>query len=348
MYTRKTTKILAIILSLTLLVTTVGCSQEELPLDESLALTVDGIPVYMDEMMYHIMLAEMQAQLYNSYLQTANYWETTNESGDTIAQLTKENILNDAVQYEIFYQLALDNDYSLTEEENQDCVDKVDSILKSISPTQLAATGLTEDKLDEIQKKLKLSTKQFNDYKESLGVDETALKSEINPDDYREFEIEYLFVPLNQRNDEGEISPLNEDEKLQAYKEISAYIDLAKTAISLTELLNDSTNKNTSRVTAGAVSFLANTDFFDGEEEIENTSVTLTQGETSDVIETSKGYYIIKLINNASTEKYEEAISDLLSTKLTLAMDELKKSHDIKINNKVWDKVTIGEMTITE
>ena len=345
MYMKKCTKMLAIIISLTLLLLAAGCGKKNQSLDESLVVTVDDSSIYMDEMMYHIMLEEMQGQLYESYLQEENYWETENESGDTIAQLAKETVINNAIQYELFYNLALDNGYSLTDQENQDSIDKAKNIIKSVDPDQLLKAGLDEGKLTEIQKKISLSAKYFNDYKNDIGIDDEAIKAQINPDDYKQYDIEYLFLPTQKINDDGATVSLTQDEKSQAYEQISSYIDSAKTSSDFTGLLNDYEN-NTYSVKSGAVSFLANKDFFADESEIEDTVIKMSQGETSGVIETQKGYYIVKLISDTSTEQYDAAVKSLISSKENDAIETLKKSHKIKINSKVWKSVTIGKMTI--
>jgi len=67
----------------------------------------------------------------------------------------------------------------------------------------------------------------------------------------------------------------------------------------------------------------------------------------SDLVETVKGFYIIKLKSNVSTSEYDKAVKDAIDAALSQVFDKnydkLKKDHKITVNNKVWKQVVIGE-----
>lgn len=73
-------------------------------------------------------------------------------------------------------------------------------------------------------------------------------------------------------------------------------------------------------------------------------------GEVSTMVKTVKGYYIIKLIDNASTEKYDSAVKRAVENAITEAFEvdyaSIKKEHKIKIEYKVWDEIEMGETII--
>lgn len=157
-----------------------GCNKKELKdLDYSktVALTVDDSSIYLNELMYHIILSEFQGQLYASFIQDDDFWNKEYEKGVTMGDVMKQEAMDNAIKYELLYRRAVEEDYSLTEEEIDGCVRKTDSILKSIPKEDIERMDLTEDELLELQKKIALSARYYNDYYASKNIDdETAYK----------------------------------------------------------------------------------------------------------------------------------------------------------------------------
>jgi parvulin-like peptidyl-prolyl isomerase len=306
---------------------TAGCSTADKPYADTLVLTVDDSKVYLDEMMYHVMLAEIQGQLYASFTGDGeNYWNIKTEDGTSMSEAMKDMAMQNAIRYEMFYKMAVDEGYELTDSDKEMSKGKVDNILKNIQPDQLKLTELSDEKLIQIQEKITLATKYYENYIKTLGVDEEAIKAEFNPDDYKQYDIQYIFA---QKDD---------------YNELEALLDKAKETDDLTTL-TEGTN-----VSSGELSFLAGQDTFGEEEILEETIKSMTVNEVSNIVETSKGYYIIKLKDNTSTKKYDSAVNEAVEKATTDAFDkafsELKKDHKIKINEKTWKKIKMGSTII--
>ncbi|MDF2588898.1 MAG: hypothetical protein K0S41_2739 [Anaerocolumna sp.] len=316
----------SLILSLVVIMTA-GCSTADKPYADTLVLTVDDSKVYLDEMMYHVMLAEIQGQLYASFTGDGeNYWNIKTEDGTSMSEAMKDMAMQNAIRYEMFYKMAVDEGYELTDSDKEMSKGKVDNILKNIQPDQLKLTELSDEKLIQIQEKITLATKYYENYIKTLGVDEEAIKAEFNPDDYKQYDIQYIFA---QKDD---------------YNELEALLDKAKETDDLTTL-TEGTN-----VSSGELSFLAGQDTFGEEEILEETIKSMTVNEVSNIVETSKGYYIIKLKDNTSTKKYDSAVNEAVEKATTDAFDkafsELKKDHKIKINEKTWKKIKMGSTII--
>jgi foldase protein PrsA len=305
---------------------TSGCSGK--PSSNAVVVTVDDARVRMSEMNYYIMLAEMQGELYASYIGSGeNYWDMKNDDGSTIRDTTKDMAMDNAIKYELFYKLAIQEGYKLTDADKESDQKQVDSIIKSVEKEQFDKTGLTESNLLEIEHKINLATKYYDNYMKSLGVDETAIKAEYKQSDYKQYDIEYIFAP--------------KDEK----PTLTELFDQAKEAEDLTSLTTG-TDLN-----SGKLSFLAGANTFGEEDNLEGIITAMKVGEVKGDIETVKGCYIIKLKDNTSTSKYDDAVKEAVKTAETKAFDtafsELKKEHKISVKNSVWNKVVVGNTIVT-
>ena len=316
----------SLILGLVVIMTT-GCSTVDKPYADTLVLTVDDSKVYLDEMMYHVMLAEMQGQLYASFTGDGeDYWNIKTEDGISMGEAMKDMAMQNAIRYEMFYKMAVEEGYELTDSDKEMGKSKVDNILKNIQPDQLELTELSNEKLIQIQDKITLATKYYENYIKTLNVNEEAIKAKFNPDDYKQYDIQYIFA---QKDD---------------YKELESLLDKAKETDDLTTLTDGT------KVSSGELSFLAGQGTFGEEEILEETIKHMNENEVSNITATSKGYYIIKLIDNTSTKKYDSAVKEAVEKATTDAFDkaflDLKKDHKIKINEKVWKKIKMGSTII--
>jgi foldase protein PrsA len=326
---KKLLSLIKISLVLTLVVVmAAGCSTKDKPYADTLVLKVDDSKVYLDEMMYHVMLAEMQGQLYASFTGDGkDYWNIKTEDGTTMAEAMKDMAMQNAIRYELFYNMAIDNGYALTDEEKEISKDKVENIKNNIQPEQLQLTELSDEQFVKIQDKIALATKYYDEYVKTLNVDEEAIKATFNPNDYKQYDIQYIFA------------------KKDEYEALTSLLDTAKVTEDLTTLTDDS------KVSSGKLSFIEGSNTFGEEKLLEETIKTMSNGEVSNIIETNKGYYIIKLIDNTSTEKYDSAVKEAVDSAITDAFDkeftELKKKHNIEIKEKVWKKIKMGSTIIT-
>ncbi|MGB8455203.1 MAG: peptidylprolyl isomerase [Anaerocolumna sp.] len=304
-----------------------GCSSGNKPYSGSLVLTVDGTKIYMDEMMYHVMLAAMQGELYASFVGNGEgYWNMKTEDGSTMREAMKNMALENAVKYQLFYQLALKDGYTLTEGGKQQDKGKVDNILNNMGEEQLNTIGLTKEKLLSIQDKITIASKYYDNYVNNLGVDEEAIKTQYKATDYKQYDIQYIYA--GKENKEA----------------LTIILEAAKTAEDITALAKDTV------LNYGKLSFLEGDNTFGEESGLEETIKVMDVGEVSDIVETVKGFYIIKLVDNTSTRIYDtavkKAVDHAVDTAFDSAYESLKKEHKIEIKENVWNKVEIDKTII--
>lgn len=311
-----------IIMALSLLAT--GCSTAVKAKSETLVLTVDDTKVYLNEMMYHVMLAEIQGELYASVLQNGEeYWDMDDGNGATMAEVAKDMAMDNAVKYQLFYDLAMQEGYELTDEEKAICKSQAENIMLNIPSEVLQRLELSEEQLIIILNKIAIATRYYNDFVKALNVDEAAIKETIDAADYQQYDMEYVY----------------------ATKEELAELEELKEEITNATDFNQLSDKTSLKI--GALSFISGKDTFGEETNLEEEIVNLNSGEVSDIIETVKGYYVIKLKDNISKDSYEAAVSDAVeraqNEAFELAYEKLKKEHQITINKKIWEKVKVGE-----
>lgn len=320
--THKIRNIVCMLLLIGLVTTVKYCSAKDTTFD-SLVFSVDQSKVYLNEMMYHTMLEELQGELYASFLEgeIKDYWDIKAENGKTMREIAKENSLENAIKYELFYQKALEDNYTLTEEEEKASLDKVENILKNVPEDQLVSDGLSKEKLIEIQEKITVATNYYNKYIDSI-VNKETIQEGINLERYEQYEIEYIYGTKEQKDKVVELMD-------QAGSDL-VYSGLAKE----------------SGLKSGELTFLRGEGTFGEEDNLEAIITSMEAGQVSDLIETVRGYYIIKLKDNTSRSMYEKAVEDAVNEAVTLAFDEnykrLKNEYDITINTKVWKSIVIG------
>lgn len=320
--THKIRNIVCMLLLIGLVTTVKDCSAKDTTFD-SLVFSVDQSKVYLNEMMYHTMLEELQGELYASFLEgeIKDYWDIKAENGKTMREIAKENSLENAIKYELFYQKALEDNYTLTEEEEKASLDKVENILKNVPEDQLVSDGLSKEKLIEIQEKITVATNYYNKYIDSI-VNKETIQEGINLERYEQYEIEYIYGTKEQKDKVVELMD-------QAGSDL-VYSGLAKE----------------SGLKSGELTFLRGEGTFGEEDNLEAIITSMEAGQVSDLIETVRGYYIIKLKDNTSRSMYEKAVEDAVNEAVTLAFDEnykrLKNEYDITINTKVWKSIVIG------
>lgn len=323
-----------------------GCQKDTLDSNEQTVVSIDGQVISLKEMMYHVVIAEFQGKLISSYFgNEANYWSSEYEKGVTMSAAIKDKVMADAIKYEIFYRKALEEGLELSEEEKTAAREKAVNMKQNIAEDALNLVKLNEEDLIHIGEKLALSTKAYQEFVKSLGADEESIKSHMDPNDYIEYKIEYLFIPTMKQAESGALIPLGEEEKQAAYDKLYTYEVQAKEGNEFKSIkINPEDN-----IKVGEIRFAENKNEFADEIEIPQMASQLAKNQVSDIFETSRGYYIIKRLGDPYTTLYDEAVSAEVKEKeetiVIPAYEKFKKDYDIKINKKVWEKIEIGQMT---
>lgn len=170
-------KIYSLLILVLVMLTSSACNKldlKDINYADTVVLTVDDSSVNLNELMYHVKLSQLQGELYASFLKNSDFWNMKYSEGVTMGDVMKQEAMDNAIKYEILNRMAIDEGYSLTEEELSDCNSKVESILESLPEDDIKTMKLTEEKLFEVQVKIALSTNYYNEHYKSKNIDDES------------------------------------------------------------------------------------------------------------------------------------------------------------------------------
>ena len=346
--------------------TLVGCQSEKTYNDQKVV-EVNQSTIYMDEMLYHVMITEFQGKVISSYFgDLEGYWKSNYEDGITMSEGKHKEILDNVIKYQIYFEKALEEGLVLSDEEREQAQMTVQSIKMNIGSEVVELAQLTDEELRSITEKVMLATKYYNLQSEAIKIDENEMCSGLNEADYEQCRIKYVFVPTKAKDTNGSIHELTKDqmeEALRAIEEQKVALseekeideensDLANNVTTLSGNSIVELTDSKARVKKGEIEFTVNDHPFEGEEEIVEESRKLAVGETSEVFSTSKGYYVIKRLEAKDDNQYakviEEKIKEVKEISLQEQYSQFKRNARIKVNNKAWKKIEIGNTLIKE
>lgn len=286
-----------------------GC-QKDLNYKSTVAFTFDKSKIYLNEMMYHVLLANMQEELYTSYMKEDGKGSDEKEVKELTRELTNAAV-NNAIKYQLFYEMAIEEGYTLTEEEKSECLKKAESIQKNFGEETLNSYGLSIENVKVIQEKLALATRYYSNYIDSFSIDKEAIRNNLDTADYKQYKINYLF---GQKTEKELIADLRDKALTEDFKDLS----------------------EEAGIKSGDLTFLAGKDTFGEEKILEDTVISMKEGEVSEVIETINGFYILKLISESSKDAFEKAVEERYEKERNEAAEagyqSLKADHEIELN----------------
>ena len=204
--------------------------------------------------------------------------------------------------------------------------------------------GLSVEDIASIQKKVFLGNKYYEKMMKSIKIDEEAVKKTVDKEAYRQYNVDYIYIPTVNYNEDYNPVEMSKKEKQKAYDKIKALLPKAIKGRKFDDLVGD----DEEQLESGSISFIKGDNIYG--EAFEKAALELKKGEVADkVIEGDDGYYIIKMADDNSSESYESEIENAINNAKNEAFakkfEEIKKEHKIEINSSVWDTVELGQIT---
>lgn len=346
-------------------------------LHPKLIYSVNDENVYLSDMMFDIYMTESTGEYMNNMYKQSNsntdYWNMTNDDGMTNAELLKDNTLNSSMQRYMMYSEAVEKGYTLTDEESKKAEEDSTSAFDQMTTDVKNKTGLTKAKILEYYQKKTLADRYKTDWIDTFDIDDNALTAEVSKEDYRQYDIQYYYIPYTKSDANGQQVALTDAEKADAVKELKASYNDIKGLTDFSSYI-PSTDSSAASADASATPTpapagptapadtnikystlnIVETDKtgFDDElladiKKMDNDAVS------EDVVEDSKGCYIIKMINNDDTESYvqqcQKVITDAENKEFDTQIDNLEvDKYFIEVNDDEWDKVDFGHVTLAK
>lgn len=312
-----------------------------------------------NDMMYQIYATEttyeQTAQMYNSLYsqmgQEFDYWTEANDSGVTNESQARNEAMNNVIFYEIMNLEATSSDaakYTLTAEEKTSVDEKVNELLTQLPKYRLRKTGFTKKYLTTVLEQKTIGDRYYTDLIDSFDVDDAAIKEGINQDEYKQYNIEYI-VRSKQIDDAGQSVTLEDTQLNEVKAKMNEYLTQAKAGKTLKDLVTTADQEKQYGYNTG--------DFIDGSEEntldqeIMDAALALKNEEVADkIIETEQAYYVIKMVDNASMEAYDEAVASAIDeaeqSVFQEAFTQLKEKYSVTTNLAEWNKLDFGTITL--
>ncbi|MBE5962034.1 MAG: hypothetical protein E7256_11765 [Lachnospiraceae bacterium] len=318
-----------------------------------LVATIGENELYMDEMLFYIIYYEAQGDYEDYYNQVYNgiedyFWDMTNEEGITMREQLKQYALDAAICNVIYADQARKAGYTLSEEEIAANKATVETILSGYTEDQIVQAGLAREALLKSYETLTLSAKYSGQVESELlaDINEEEIKAGIRKEDYEEYETEYLFLSTSAYDENMNAVELSEEELSQKYAIMEEAYAMIESGMEFDKVQEKLSKK--ADVKYSERSFNPSDTMY--EDAYVEAAEVLSDGEYSPIVRSNYGYYIVKMIDKASKESYEQAITDAVSAKVEelydANYDTLLESYPVVINHEVWDAVEMGTFTL--
>lgn len=311
--------------------------------------TIDGKKYYLEDLTYYFYNTESTLDYINQ-LYGGSYWDMphSDSSDMTVREYAKLETLNTVIFEEILYNEAMEKGYTLTQEEKDKIDGDIDSILndQGLSDEIIKKNGFTSEYLKNILTKSTLASRYKQDVIDSFDIDDEAIKATINYDEHRQYDIEYLYIATKTWNDEvSNMESLSEEDKKAALDKITAMRDKALSTEDWSTLIPEEEEDLIYRES----NFLPKDTFFP--EDLMNTMMAMENGEITEVLETDEGYYVVRMVNNNSTESYDRAVEDAIKkfeeeTFTEEYNDNILPNHSFELHTNAIRNLRMGRITL--
>lgn len=310
--------------------------------------------------MYDILSAETQYNNYESMYQQiygSSYWnaENVDGKGNNGSKAAKKQIMSALKQREILCMEAEKNGVTLTDDEKKEVSDKLSTVMKNITDKQKKMKGLSESAVQEALEKQAIADKYKKQVISGLGIDEAALKKTVSKKDYRQYTLQYYTISKKEASGSSSTEAKTKSAKdlAQAKKDITALQKKAAAAKDFTkDIITDSNNDNTDDKTgiSYATKDLIETDTNFLDAKTRKIVKKMKNNTVSDVLETTDGYYVIKMVNNNDPEAYDAQCKKVVEDEQESKFDakykaDIKPNYQTEVQSYWKGRVTLGHIT---
>lgn len=337
-------------------------------------MTINKQKVTMGESMYYLYTAEAQGNYMNSFYQQIygqSYWDMQDQqTGQTYRESAKTQAQQQIEMYNILYKEAVKAGYKVNEEDKKSAKKEVKQIRKNLSFEQKNKTGMTKGALTKAVEKKYCVDRYKKDIIDGFDIDDKKIRDGVKKADFRQYDVQYYSIAKQTQDKDGKTVDVDK-ETLKLYKaELEELAKRAGTedfdgltpdAVKVTKEANASSSDETPETPEASKDkdakkyysqFNANGKFVAGDgtftTDVEKILKKMDNNEISKVIETKEYLYLVKMVNNNDDEAYETEVKNQISTEENNQFNDwyekLTKKYTVKMNYKVWDEVTIGEV----
>jgi foldase protein PrsA len=309
-------------------------------------LTLNGDKYRMNDLAYYFYTTEVNFSSYGSMFGD-NFWDMVGDpsSNETMRESAIEAAKDTALSNEIIYREAITNNYTLTDEEKKKIETDVTALMKEEGAKKLIEKyDLTKSTLIDVYGKDTLSDRYRHDIIDAFDIDDDAIKATVKYDDYRQYDIEYLFISTQTTDEDGKTQPISSEDKSAAFDKINGLSEKTESTKEWSTLIS----KDEKELQYKKDSFIKTDDTFD--KAFKKMMMTMKTNDVSHVYEAENGYYIVRMLNNNSSKSYDKAVDEAISTEENKRFSEnydkeILPKYKYKWNDKATGKIPMGSST---
>ncbi len=317
---------------------------------EAPLLTVDGEKYTLKDLAFYFYTVEAQ---YDSYDQmfggSGAYWDmTSNETtGATMREAARETAINTSLYNEVLYNQATSEGYTITADEQKQAQDSAAKLMdETLSKEVIAKNDFTKENLADKLSRATMVDRYRDDRVNALNIDKEAIKAGVSFEEFKQYDIEYLFASTKKTDSEGKTADMTDQEKADTLAKLNTYLEKAKTTEDWSKLLPEDektiTYKKSNFIKSDTTSYDA----------IKSNIMTMSNNQVADVSEAEDGYYLVRMINNNSSERYDSEVESAIQTKeneeFQKIYEDILKEHKYKINYTALESLKMGTLTLAK
>lgn len=268
------------------------------------ALVVDGVEVSRAEAEFYMLSAQnvySEIAAYYEIFLGIDYWRLTDVSGATMFDMVKADVFRELLMMNVFYARAEDMGIKLNEADEMACASDAEALFERLALGENSQIGRAD--VERVLIKQKLADRVYSLLVAQTPIDERAVRESVNADMCVLYELEYLFTPNTRPTQDGRLAPLTDAQREQR-------VEALKSTANAPDWESALKTRDDDILAYGALTFLSGDEDID--EALKSAAARLEKGETSGVITTDAGWFILRLIDNMSPEGYTAVLETAL------------------------------------
>ena len=250
--------------------------------------------------------------------------------GVSLETHVKDVVLSKLAQIKIMNLMAQERDIRLTAEEEKQVLEAADTYFDKLEEDLKKAEGITEDVVKQVYLEYAIANKVYSAITESAEM-------EISDDEARTVTVQAICF-YNWKMKNGEKTALSDPELEKVKKMADQVLDQVSAGENFETLAAQySEDKQIVKHFGRGMA----------ESHFEEMLFSMDEGEVSDVIETSDGYYIVKCISTMDYEATQENKLVLAEQRrkeaFSRAYAEIAESTHSQFRDKQWNELTLNE-----
>lgn len=284
-----------------------------------------------------------QQQMYGSVVQeTVMDWGAEQEEGVTLEDTYKEDVMTSLQNLYIMEDHMKDYDVELTKDELKAIEKAAKAFLKANPADAKEKISAEKETVVEFLKLMTISVKVEDAIR--AGVD-----TNVADEDAAQKRIRYVSFATTKTDENSQTVEMTKKEIKAVKKDAKAFLADAKANGSLEAY---ATEKEATSNTATYGKDYADDQNATLPKEVFDAAEKLEENGFAKLIETDSAFYVVQLESKfdeeATTAEKESIVEERKSETVTETIEKWRKDAKIKVNDKVWDKISMHDIQVTE